>query len=90
VYPQEKTNYWFPFDVPDTSANRRPIEDVVSRKKSLVIDGCFAYRTGGTKHTSAFRYFLRDIPSPSFTVDKDGKPIAAWNFNAALSGNEAN
>jgi hypothetical protein len=91
VYPQEKTNYWVPFNVPDTSTNRRLIEDVLSKKESLVIDGCFAYRTGGQKHTSSFRFFLRDIPSsPSFTIDKEGNPIAAWSFNAALSGNEAN
>ena len=90
LYPSGPMNFWLPLDVPDNDENRQLIEDVKKKTKSLVIEGCFAYRTAGGKHTSSFRFFLRDVNQPSFTKDKEGNPVAAWNFNTDPSGNDAN
>jgi hypothetical protein len=91
LYPAGGANYWVPRDIPSTSANQQLISAVLSRKESLVISGCFAYMTDGETHTSAFRYFLRDIPGkPSFAISKEGKAIPNWNFNVSLNGNTAN
>jgi hypothetical protein len=77
--------------IPDTLEKRQLIEAVMNRKESLVIDGCFAYRTVGEVHTSMFRYFLRDRPGiSSFTPEMPRKPSTAWQFNVTLTGNEAN
>jgi hypothetical protein len=91
LYPSGPTNYWVPLDLPNTAENRQLLDDVMKKAKSLVVDGCFAYRTGGEKHTSAFRFFLRDVSNRSSLVThKDGNSVPAWNFNATLSGNDAN
>ncbi len=90
LYPSTEVNFWVPLDVPDTTENRQLIREVLNKSESLVIDGCFAYRTGGGKHTSSFRFFLRDIPGkPSYIRDKDGNLTPAWNFNVNPTGNEA-
>lgn len=93
IYPSAEgvPNYWIPMSIPDTAQNRLLLEDVRTKAESLVIEGCFAYHAASQAHTSSFRFFLRDIPSsPSFIAGKDGKPAAAWGFNAVLTGNEAN
>lgn len=91
LYPSGPTNYWVPLDLPNTTENRQLLDEVMKKAKSLIVNGCFAYRTGGEKHTSAFRFFLRDVPNRSSLVtDKDGNSVPAWNFNATLSGNDAN
>jgi len=89
LYPNGPMNFWLPLDIPDTSDNRALLESVQKRQKSLVIDGCFAYVTATQKHTSAFRFFLRDVAGPSFVADKQGNQVPAWNFNLALDGNAA-
>jgi hypothetical protein len=90
LYPVGGTNFWVPLYVPDTTDNQQLIREVLNKTKSLVIDGCFAYRTGGGKHTSAFRFFLRDVSGKSFVADKNGNMVPAWKFNVTLTGNEAN
>ncbi|MGD0100022.1 MAG: hypothetical protein ABSC60_06725 [Acidobacteriota bacterium] len=91
LYPAAQTSYWVPMRIPDTAENRQLVAEVLKKTESLVIEGCFAYTTTGGKHTSSFRFFLRDTPNtPSLIFDKDGKIIHAWNFNAALTGNDAN
>jgi hypothetical protein len=90
LYPAGPTNFWLPLSIPNTPENLILIEDVKRRVKSLFIDGCFVYMATDGKHTSAFRYFLRDIPGQSFVTDKNRNQVAAWNFNAALNGNAAN
>jgi hypothetical protein len=90
LYPSGSGNFWMPLDLPDNPENRALIESVQKREKSLFIDGCFAYITATQKHTSAFRFILRDVPGPSFTTDKQGNEVPAWNFNMALSGNQVN
>jgi hypothetical protein len=90
VYPTGPANFWLPLSVLSTPENVQLIDEVKKKTKSLVIEGCFVYRTGGGKHTSAFRFFLRDIPdNPSFITGKDGNSIPAWNFNIDLTGNTA-
>jgi hypothetical protein len=90
IYPAGPTNIWLPLAVKDTTENRELIKEALNRTKSLVVEGCFAYRTGGEKHTSSFRFFLRDVLGPSFIKDKNGNLGPAWNFNATPTGNEAN
>ncbi len=91
LYPPVGVNFWLPLDIPNSTENRQLVSEILSKRKSLVIDGCFAYRTSEERHTSSFRFFLRDIPNmPSYAPDKDGKLTPAWNFNVTLSGNEAN
>lgn len=89
LYPSGNANFWLPLSIPDTLENRSLLEAIKNRKQSLMIEGCFAYITAGQKHTSSFRFFLRDIPGPSF-ASKQGSQSAAWNFNMALSGNHTN
>ncbi|MGA8939212.1 MAG: hypothetical protein WB439_08610 [Acidobacteriaceae bacterium] len=90
VYPSGATNFWIPLSVEDTPDNRILIAAVQNRSQSLVLEGCFAYLTDGAAHTSAFRFFLRDIPGPSFATNKEGTQVEAWNFNATFDGNDAN
>jgi hypothetical protein len=90
IYPPGGTNYWLPFEIEDTPENAKLLASVVARQNSLVIEGCFAYRAGGERRTSAFRFYPRDIPSEPSYIVKDGKPAQNWNFNAMLRGNEAN
>jgi hypothetical protein len=93
VYPagaNDSVNDLVPLDIQDSPDNRKLLQDALNRTKSIVIDGCFAYRTGGGKHTSSFRFLLRDKPGqPSFVLNKDGHPVPNWRFNALPSGNEA-
>jgi len=89
LYPAGNTNFWIPLDIPDTPENRLLLEAVQKREQSLVIEGCFAYIAATQRHTSAFRFFLRDVSGPSF-VNKDGAMVPVWNFNATLDGNQAN
>lgn len=90
IYPSGPTNLWLPLSVGDTIENRQLLDEIIKREKSLVIEGCFAYKAGGERHTSSFRFFLRDVPGKSFVTDKNGKLVPAWNFNVTLTGNEAN
>jgi hypothetical protein len=89
IYPSGPTNFWLPLNVKDTPENRQLLNEVVERTKSLIIEGCFAYIAGSDRHTSAFRFFLRDVSGPSVIKDKNGISTAAWNFNATLTGNNA-
>jgi hypothetical protein len=93
VYPagaNDLVNDLVPLDIQDSPDNRKLIQDALNRTKSIIIDGCFAYRTGGGKHTSSFRFLLRDKPGqPSSVLNKDGHPVPNWRFNALPSGNEA-
>jgi hypothetical protein len=90
LYPFGSGNFWLPLAIPDTPENRSLITDVSQKNKSLLIEGCFAYITETKKHTSAFRFLLRDVPGTSFIANKSGEMVPAWNFNVALSGNDAN
>ncbi len=91
LYPAGPTADWLPLDIPDTGENRQLVGEVLRKTKSLVIEGCFAYKTGGERHTSSFRFLLRDLPDkPSFVADQNGKQVPAWSFNTELAGNSAN
>lgn len=91
LYPDGNTNFWLPLTIDDTQVNRQLIDAVLKRNQSLLIEGCFAYITGGEAHTSSFSYFLRDEPGkPSFVVDSSGKVVSSWGFNLNLNGNSAN
>ena len=90
LYPSGPMNFWLPLSVGDTLENRQLLNEVIKREKSLVVEGCFAYKADGERHTSSFRFFLRDISGPSLIKDKNGNPIPAWNFNMTLTGNAAN
>jgi hypothetical protein len=90
LYPTGSTDFWIPLRISDSPRNRSLLQAVAQKQKSLVIEGCIAYLTDGERHTSRFRFFLRDVPGPSFIVDKNGNKAAAWNFNATLDGNDAN
>jgi hypothetical protein len=88
LYPQSGVNFWLPLDIPNTVENRQLIKDVLNKKKSLVIDGCFAYTTIGEKHLSWFRFFLRDLPNvSSYVLNGTGQSTPAWNFNEMSTGN---
>jgi hypothetical protein len=80
VYPTNVTNFWVPYEIPDTPEDRNIIGAALAHRNSLVIEGCFAYRTGGKAHKSAFRFFLRDVPN---------QPSLQWNLNAMTTGNYA-
>lgn len=89
LYPQEGSNAYSV--IPLSITDEKIINGALSRKGSLVIDGCFAYTTGGKTHTSTFRYFLRDVPNaPSLVIGSNGQTTSEWRFNLTLSGNEAN
>jgi len=92
IYPQiESTTSVVPLDISNTPSNRQMIDAVLNKTGSLLIEGCFAYRTGGGPHTSAFRFFLRDIPDQrSFVAGENGKPDTGWRFNYSPVGNSAN
>ena len=90
LYPSGSSNFWLPDAIPDTPENRKLVAEVLQKTKSLLIEGCFAYRTDGNQHTSAFRFLLRDISGPSFVLNKNGESVAAWRFNSGLTGNDAN
>jgi hypothetical protein len=47
---------WTVHTFDDTPESRQISLDAVSRRGSIVIDGCVAYRTFGQKHTVAFRF----------------------------------
>jgi len=90
LYPTAAPTHVIPMVMENAPENLSILEKVRERNQSLIIDGCFVYRTAGAEHFSSFRFFLRDVPGPSVLLDKDGKPIPAWSFNAALSGNDVN
>lgn len=91
LYPAGDIRFWVPLDIPDTPDNRRLISAVLNRTNSLIVTGCFAYISSGKRRTSAFRFFLRDVPgTPSLIPDRPNKPGSAWHFNFALDGNDAN
>jgi hypothetical protein len=78
-----------PTRIGDTPENRQLIDEVIKKEKSLVIEGCFAYETEGQRHTSSFRFFLRDTSGPSFIKNNQGNLVDAWSFNTTLTGNAA-
>jgi hypothetical protein len=89
LYPSGTTDVWLPLNIPDALENQLLLKAIQNKEQTLVIEGCFAYLTATQEHTSAFRYFLRDVPGPSFLTPKQGRPTPAWNFNMALDGNRA-
>lgn len=95
LYPGTTKSYALPYEIADSQENRALFREVIDHKTTLIVEGCFAYQTFGERHTSMFRFFLRDIPGDSTCslitegVDK-GKWHCGWNFNAMTSGNEAN
>ena len=50
-----------PYAFEDTEQQRQFAADAAARKKSLVVEGCFAYTASDVPHTSAFRFFLRTL-----------------------------
>lgn len=94
IYPQATgMTSLIPLTIPDTADNKKIIDAALNRTGSLVVDGCLVYITGSAKHTSAFRFFLRDEPGkPSFIAGEPSKPSShyEWRFNATLMGNDAN
>jgi hypothetical protein len=71
---------FIPYAFDDTSENRQIANDALHHMRSMMVQGCIVYRTGGDEHTSHFRFFLRDNERPS----------VQWNFNSMRTGNEAN
>ncbi|MDR3537202.1 MAG: hypothetical protein P4L71_11945 [Acetobacteraceae bacterium] len=87
VYPGD-TKVWIINEDNDSEAKARA-QDVAARRKTLVVEGCIAYLTFGQRHTSAFRFFLRDTPGPSCpTPPQQGQ--CYWMFNSTETGNQAN
>jgi len=96
------TNFGMQYSFEDTEQHRQFAADAATRKKSLVVEGCFAYTTAGAAHTSAFRFFLRDTapsggsfrqsntPGPGCEPLLNGTNQCRWMFNSMLSGNDAN
>jgi hypothetical protein len=89
VYPNA-ANYWLPFDIPNTPENKEIFNAALSRQKTLMIEGCFAYLTFTERHTSAFRFFLRDTAEAPRCRIESSELKCPWNFNAMLSGSDAN
>ncbi len=94
VYPG-KTNFWITSGFRHDAETKHIISAILDHRRSLIIEGCIAYRTFGARHTSAFRFFLRDIPGPSCWRASQGLVtpqgvMACWNFNGMRSGNGAN
>lgn len=89
IYPSS-VKFWIPYAFED----RPMIADILARKGSLVIEGCVAFNTFGKRHTSGFRFFLRDVPGQSCWASNEGittpkGTITCWNFNGMLNGNYA-
>jgi hypothetical protein len=89
LYPEVPVKFWTGFTIENSAGNRSLLRRVQDRKATLIIDGCVAYIASGARHTSEFRFLLRDAPGPSMVLGKDGM-IPGWNFNPALTGNQAN
>jgi hypothetical protein len=93
IYPLGGPQYFWPDDLSRVSEYQKWEEAVLARRGTLVIEGCVAYLTMASKHTSAFRFFLRDIPGqPSYVPSQPDKPGSGsrWPFNQALDGNYSN
>ena len=90
IYPSTASTGWLPIVLKDSAENNVLRKDVLARSKTLVIDGCFAYRAEASRRTSAFRYYLRDVPNQPSCVRYASEVRCNWNFNLPFNGNEAN
>jgi hypothetical protein len=66
---------WTVHTFDDTPENRQISLDAVSRRGSIVIDGCAAYRTLGQKHTVAFRIFCEGRTRAKLLARKGGRSL---------------
>ena len=80
IWPSTATKMWIPQSLKFVHNNRALIADISNHSKSLILEGCLVYKTFGESHTTAFTFFLRDVP---------GKPSTAWHFNVLPAGNAA-
>jgi hypothetical protein len=83
IFPIQNINFWVPESFPNSLEYKKIFKDAADKKGSLIIDGCFVYRTAATaaeKHGTSFSFFLRDTP---------WETSAKWNFNALPMGNNA-
>ncbi len=91
VYPGTDTRAWVMGDFSQIQDGQSMRQQVLARRGSVVIEGCVAYLTQRERHTSGFRFFLRDVPGTSSwspgAPGQQGNPN--WNFNLTLDGNEA-
>lgn len=92
VYPGTDTKAWVVADLSQIQDGQSIGQRILAHSASLVIEGCVAYLTQGERHTSSFRFFLRDVPGRlSWSAGPPGQPgNPNWNFNLTLDGNEAN
>lgn len=86
IYPGT-VKFWIPYSFED----KKMIAYILERKGSLVVEGCIAFLTFGQRHTSEFRFFLRDTLGPSCWAAKEGITtlqgvMQCWNFNGMLRG----
>jgi hypothetical protein len=89
IYPG-KTNVQIVHGFEDNPANRTLVGNVLARTASLIVEGCIAYRTYGSVHTSKFRFFLRDVEgAPSCGRIAPDEINCRWRFNVTDLGNEA-
>jgi hypothetical protein len=65
--------------VSDSSA-QADIDAALTRSKSLIVDACFVYWSGGQRRQTSARFLLRD---------RNGAPPSDWGFNQIPSGNSA-
>ncbi len=89
IYPG-KTNAFIESDFPDTPGNRAIVIQARTRQKTMIIDGCIAYRTFNSDHISKFQFMLRDVPGPSCIIIGVENMNCAWHFNATGTGADAN
>ncbi|HUZ63123.1 MAG TPA: hypothetical protein VMU82_05365 [Acetobacteraceae bacterium] len=89
IYPG-KTDSFIESDFSDTPGDRAIVIQARTRQKTMIIDGCIAYRTFDSDHISEFRFMLRDVPGPSCIITGVEKIGCAWHFNSTGTGADAN
>lgn len=93
LYQGTSTKFWLTGNWTEPSDEKAVAAELLARTGSLIVEGCILYDTMDGQKFSAFRFFLRDIPGASFTMQKgdDGKthPAPAWMFNLTGTGNNA-
>ena len=91
LYPGTTDSFWLIWHWNGKESEKGVISKLLNRSESLIVDGCILYETMGDIH---FRYFLRDVPGPSFSSHTGGngenKISPSWTFNVANTGNDAN
>jgi hypothetical protein len=80
VYPSVHFGNSFDYDVMPSKDEAAFANQILNGSRILWINGCFAYRTFGEKHKSAFCFYL--LPAPE-------KPMSTWTFRNCPTGNFA-